>query len=109
MLKIGTILYKEHMGKTRPFVCISKYTNNAGVVYNYLIAPITSSSKLGDENLVAINHDLLKGSFIKINNIQTIQEVDLDSVKISKFQLDKTEIRYAIVKIIKILKKWEKM
>lgn len=106
MLEVGTIIFKYDRGKVRPFVCIHMYTNNAGVIYDYLIAPITSSNKLGNDNLIRIDHEILKKSYVKINNIQTISEDSLDGIKISKFKLDKENVRCVIIKIIKTLKKW---
>jgi hypothetical protein len=103
-LNIGTIIFKQNIDKVRPYICIHVYKNKAGIPYNWLIIPVTTSNKVGVDNLVKIKHDILKDSYVKINNMTTIQIEDIKHIKISKHHLDNNNIRLIIYKIIKNFK-----
>lgn len=91
--KEGNLIFiEESDGKRRPFLCVKVYKNKAGVPYNWLVVPITSSNSVGITNLYPIKHPKLhKKSYVKINNIQTIIWDDKYEVKskINKQTLDK--------------------
>ena len=104
MLDQGSILFKMDHGKIRPFLCIHVYKNQSGIAYDYLIAPITTSVTVGLKNLVHINDtEKIKCSYVKINNIQTIHNFELNNIRISKNKLDEESTRLVILKIIKTL------
>lgn len=109
MLEVGSIFfYKNGDDKERPYVCISVYTNKAGVPYNWLVLPITSSTKVGKDNLVKIEHPELSKSFAKINNMTTMQNLDVRKIKILNHHVDSYTIRSIIIKITKQFKSNEK-
>lgn len=69
----GNLIFIKEKDKKRPYICIKVFRNNAGVPYNWLVLPITSSDSVGRSNLFPIEHRKLKKvSFVKLNNIQTI-------------------------------------
>ena len=69
----GNLIFIQEGEKRRPYICVKVYRNKAGIPYNWLVLPITSSTSVGEENLCPIEHPKLhKTSFVKINNIQTI-------------------------------------
>lgn len=76
---VGSLLFilDKDTGKKRPHVCIHVFKNNAGVKYDWLVLPITSTGTVGNKNLVAIKHKKLKKeSFAKLNNLLTIKADD---------------------------------
>lgn len=84
----GNLIFIQEGDKRRPYVCVKVYRNKAGIPYNWLVLPITSSKSVGSENLYPIDHPKLhKESFVKINNIQTIPWDDQYEVK-SKINQD---------------------
>ena len=69
----GNLIFIQEGEKRRPYICVKVYRNKAGIPYNWLVLPITSSMSVGNENLYQIKHPKLhKTSFVKINNIKTI-------------------------------------
>lgn len=87
----GSIIFIKDELKCRPYVCIKVYKNNAGIPYNWLILPITSSKSVGMNNLFPIYHPKLhKESYVKLNNIQTVKWDNKYEVKrkINKQTLD---------------------
>lgn len=69
----GNLIFIQEGEKRRPYICVKVYRNKAGVPYNWLVLPITSSVSVGKNNLFPIKHPKLhKESYVKINNIQTI-------------------------------------
>jgi len=105
MLTIGSVFFKSDHGKVRPYVCLHIYKNKVGIPYDYMIAPITTSTAVGIKNLVHINDtEKTKKSYVKINNIQTIQSSELNDIEISRIKLDSKSTRLIILKIIKTLK-----
>lgn len=69
----GNLIFIKEKDKKRPYICVKVFRNNAGVPYNWLVLPITSSGAVGKNNLFPIEHPKLKKvSFVKLNNIQTI-------------------------------------
>ncbi len=78
----GNLIFIQEGTKRRPYVCVKVYKNKAGVPYNWLILPITSSESVGKRNLYPISHPKLhKESFVKINNIRTVAWDDKFEVK----------------------------
>lgn len=70
----GNLIFIPEGEKRRPYICIKVYRNTAGVPYNWLVLPITSTTSVGFDNLFPIEHPKLnKESYVKINNIQTIK------------------------------------
>lgn len=74
--EVGSLLFikdKNDTSKKRPYICIHVFTNTAGVPYDWLIVPITSTDKVGVENLVEVAHTkLCTKSYAKINNLESI-------------------------------------
>lgn len=72
----GSLLFiqdKYTTAKRRPFICIHVFRNRAGVAYNWLIVPITSTHTVGESNLIEVKHERLKiPSYAKISNIESI-------------------------------------
>lgn len=88
----GNIIFIQEGVKRRPYVCVKVFKNKAGVPYNWLVLPITSTTSVGHENLFPIEHPKLhKKSYVKINNIQTIKWDDKYEIKskINETSLDK--------------------
>lgn len=88
----GSLIFVQEGSKRRPYVCVKVFRNRAGVPYNWLVLPITSSISVGHENLFPIEHPKLhKKSYVKINNIQTIKWDERYEIKnkINKTTLDK--------------------
>lgn len=88
----GSIIFIQEGIKRRPYICIKVFRNKAGVPYNWLVLPITSTTSVGYDNLFPIKHPKLnKKSYVKINNIQTIKWDDKYEIKskINDEQLDK--------------------
>lgn len=70
----GNLIFIQEGDKRRPYICIKVFRNKAGIPYNWLVLPITSSTSVGTSNLFFIEHPKLhKKSYVKINNIQTIK------------------------------------
>lgn len=73
---VGSLLFikDKDTKKRRPHICVGVFTNRAGVRYDWLVLPITSTDTVGDANLVPVSHrKLKKNSFAKLNNIKTIK------------------------------------
>lgn len=108
-IDFGSLLYiADTSGKVRPFICLGKFTNKGGVVYDFLVAPITSMKTVGNNNLVEVKHSKLKKpSYVKLNNVTTLpateaHKVELCSKKFTQEQAKKvqTELRYLIGYIV---------
>lgn len=70
----GNLIFIPEGDKRRPYICVKVFRNNAGIPYNWLVLPITSSTSVGFSNLFPIEHTKLhKKSYVKLNNIQTIK------------------------------------
>jgi mRNA-degrading endonuclease toxin of MazEF toxin-antitoxin module len=87
--EVGSLLFiedKKDSSKKRPYICIHVFTNKAGVPYDWLIVPITSTDKVGTENLVEVEHNkLCCKSYAKINNIESISWNEKIEVAKKKF------------------------
>lgn len=90
--EIGSLLFikdKNDENKKRPCMCIHVFTNNASVPYNWLIVPITSTDKVGSDNLVEVTHGKLSArSYAKLNNIESISWNDEIEVAKRKFSAE---------------------
>lgn len=98
----GNLIFIQEGVKRRPYICVKVYRNKAGIPYNWLVLPITSSTAVGFENLFQIEHPKLnKKSYIKLNNIQTIKWNDTYEIK---NKIDKSLLDNLISKICNSLK-----
>jgi mRNA-degrading endonuclease toxin of MazEF toxin-antitoxin module len=78
----GSLIFIKEEDKTRPYLCVKVFKNDAGVPYNWLVLPVTSKHTVGDKNLYKINHPKLSlESYVKLNNIKTIAWDDTYEVK----------------------------
>lgn len=88
----GNLIFINEGTKRRPYICIKVYKNKAGVPYNWLVLPITSSTSVGMDNLFKIEHPKLhKESYVKLNNMHCITWDPTHEIKnkINKETLDK--------------------
>lgn len=87
--EVGSLIYiADNAGKRRPHICIWVFTNSAGVKYDWLVLPITSTKTVGDKNLIKVEHPKLKlPSYAKLNNIKTITNEEI--VEVSNKTFDK--------------------
>jgi mRNA-degrading endonuclease toxin of MazEF toxin-antitoxin module len=87
--EVGNLLFikdKNDISKKRPYICIHVFTNKAGIPYDWLIVPITSTDRVGIENLVQVTHSKLAvKSYAKLNNIESISWNDEIEVAKTKF------------------------
>lgn len=88
---VGSLLFiKDEIDadKTRPFICVHVFSNEAGVPYDWLVMPITSNDGVGVDNLVEVTHvKLATTSYAKINNMKCISwsdKIELSSKKFKK-------------------------
>lgn len=73
MLEPRDIFYLKEEEKNRPYICMAVFTNDANIIYNYLVIPITSKNTIGMKNLVRIKNINLKSpSYAKLSNIRSI-------------------------------------
>jgi len=86
--EIGSLLFIKDTNdatKKRPFMCIQVFRNKAGIIYDWLVIPITSKNVIREEYLVSILHPKLNQiSFAKLNNITSISwsnEIEVAKVK----------------------------
>lgn len=88
--EVGSLLFIEDKNdpiKKRPCMCIHIFKNTAGIPYNWLIVPITSTDKVGSDNLVEVQHCKLSArSYAKLNNIESISSNDKIEVARRKFE-----------------------
>lgn len=99
---VGSLLFikDQDTGKRRPHICVGVFTNRAGIRYDWLVLPITSTETVGDANLVPVFHKKLKrNSFAKLNNIKTIkadEEIEIASDHFSEecIRLIKIRLRF---------------
>lgn len=105
---LGSLLYiADTSGKVRPFICLGKFTNNAGIVYDWLIAPITSAKTVGDVNLVELEEEhpkLKKPSYVKLNNITTLPATKTNEVEIAEKAFTHEQIEMVIAKLRHLIK-----
>ena len=93
----GNLIFIQEGIKRRPYICVKVYRNKAGIPYNWLVLPITSSTAVGFENLFQIEHPKLnKKSYIKLNNIQTIEK--------GTFKAGFKIVNFSYIELEKILK-----
>lgn len=88
--EVGSLLFlkdRNDENKKRPCMCIHVFSNNAGVPYNWLIVPITSTNTVGTDNLVEVQHGKLCSvvSYAKLSNIESISWNDEIEVAKAKF------------------------
>lgn len=73
---VGSLLFiedKNDAAKKRPYMCIYVFRNEAGVPYDWLIVPITSTDTASKKYLVPVGHVKLNmRSYAKISNIESI-------------------------------------
>lgn len=109
MLKVGSLVFIKESRKKRPHICISKFTNNAQIAYDWLLLPITSNKTVGDKNLVEVTHKKLKvPSYAKINNMKTVNlkdEMEIHTDLFSEDCIDKIKKRLEEVFKVKTFKK----
>lgn len=99
---VGSLLFilDPDTGKRRPHVCVHVFKNNAGVKYDWLVLPITSTGTVGNRNLVSLEHKKLKkNSFAKLNNITTIKadseiEIAEDKFDVKYIESIKSRLRF---------------
>lgn len=103
---IGSLLFiadKNDKIKKRPFICMYVFTNNAGVPYDWLVIPITSTTSVGDDNLVEVTHPKLGlKSYAKINNIESISWSK--KIEVAKCKFDDENVGDVMRKLNKIFK-----
>lgn len=104
-INVGSLLYiADASGKNRPHICVMGFKNEAGVVYDWLVIPITSLTTVGNDNLVEIeHHKLKKPSFAKINNMFTLSETDTENCEVSPKKFAKDMIERVIDKLHDIM------
>lgn len=99
--EVGSLLFikdKNDETKRRPYMCVYVFTNNAGVPYDWLIIPITSTNKVGMDNLVEVSHrKLCCKSYAKINNIESISWNE--EIEVSKQKFGKKHVKDVIQKL----------
>lgn len=88
---VGSLLFMQDeldVEKTRPFICVHVFSNEAGVPYDWLVMPITSNDGVGADNLVEVTHaKLATKSYAKLNNMKCISwndKIELASKKFKK-------------------------
>lgn len=104
--EVGSLLFikdKNDSSKKRPYICLHVFTNRAGVPYDWLVVPITSTDSVGNENLVEVAHPKLSvPSYAKLNNIESISWND--EIEIAKKKFDAIYVRDVTEKLGNILK-----
>ena len=81
--KRSLIFLTDENGKERPYICLAVFRNEANVIYNYLIIPITSKTTVGLDNLVKVkNIKLNDTSYAKLCNIKTIAAEECFKIRI---------------------------
>jgi mRNA-degrading endonuclease toxin of MazEF toxin-antitoxin module len=92
---VGNLLFiedKNDSAKKRPFMVLHVFNNTAGVPYDWLVVPITSSDSVGPENLVEVTHvKLACKSYAKLNNMETISWSD--EIEVAKRKFAKKHIK----------------
>jgi mRNA-degrading endonuclease toxin of MazEF toxin-antitoxin module len=103
--EVGSLLFmKDELDaeKTRPFICVHVFSNEAGVPYDWLVMPITSNDGVGTENLVEVTHEkLISTSYAKINNMKCISWSD--KIELSSKKFKKQHVKDILGKLKKIL------
>lgn len=88
--EVGSLLFikdENDETKKRPFICVHVFRNDAGVPYDWLVIPITSTSTVGMNNLALVTHQKLTStSYAKINNVKSISWSDEIEVARTKFR-----------------------
>lgn len=102
---VGSLLFmKDELDaeKTRPFICVHVFSNEAGVPYDWLVMPITSNDGVGSENLVEVKHEKLASvSYAKLNNMKCISWSD--KIELSSKKFKKQYVKDILSKLKKIL------
>lgn len=106
--EVGSLLFiqdKTNPAKKRPYICIHVFTNKVGVEYDWLIVPITSTSTVGDDNLVEVRHKkLTMKSYAKISNVESISWVSR-KIEVAKQKFEQQHVRDVQEKLENIFKK----
>ena len=90
--------------KQRPYLCITAFYNSAGVIYEYLLVPITSSTSVGERNLVQISHEKLKkDSYCKLNNILVVSRKDIENYECIKQKFERTVVKEVLNSLKELL------
>lgn len=88
--EIGSLLFmqdKYNATKKRPYICVQVCRNNAGVIYNWLLVPITSKNIVGTDYLTEVRHPRLSlRSYAKISNIESVSWKNEMNVATEKFE-----------------------
>ena len=96
---VGSLLFipDRKNCKKRPHICISVFRNLAGVPYDWMVVPITSTVTVGMENLVEVKHPKLSlQSYAKLNNITCIKsnkEIEVSKITFSEDYLTTIAVR----------------
>lgn len=102
----GSLLFiqdKKQAAKKRPYMCIHVFTNEAGVPYDWLIVPITSTCTVGKNNLVEVRHrKLTLRSYAKISGVESISWND--EIQVAKHKFGDEELRDVQEKLRNIFK-----
>lgn len=102
----GSLLFiqdKKQTAKKRPYMCIHVFTNEAGVPYDWLIVPITSTDTVGQSNLVEVRHKKLTlRSYAKISGVESISWSD--EIQVAKHKFGDKELRDVQEKLRNIFK-----
>lgn len=103
---VGSLLFiedKNNKSKRRPFICVYVFKNKAGIPYDWLIIPITSTRTVGDDNLVRVEHKkLCLESYAKISNIESISW--RDEIEVAKQKFDDHYVKDITKKLNDIFK-----
>lgn len=90
----GSLLFIRDFesAKKRPYICVHVFTNTAGVAYDWLVIPITSTVCVGMSNLILVRHSKLSTtSYAKISNVRSISWND--EIELSKIKFDPLYVR----------------
>jgi mRNA-degrading endonuclease toxin of MazEF toxin-antitoxin module len=103
---IGSLLFikETNSAKKRPYMCVYVFKNTAGVPYDWLVVPITSTDSVGMTNLIPVKHAKLNSieSYAKLNNIRSISWSD--EIEVAKVKFDSSYVRDVSVKLGNILR-----
>lgn len=104
---LNALLYKQDNNdatKQRPYLCVTAFPNNAGVLYNYLLIPITSVKTVGDKNLVSITHrKLKKDSYCKLNNMFTVNANEMCMYECVREKFEEKVVKKVLNSLKKLL------
>lgn len=101
---VGSLLFipDPKGSKKRPHICIKVFTNLAGVPYDWLVIPITSTVTVGMDNLMEVEHPKLSlKSYAKINNITCVKASD--KIEVAKMSFSKDCVKSIAVRIKELI------